>query len=331
MKRSLLLFCLIVFCLSAQAQWTFSTTTATYAELVNPVSVNNGIIWTETSDFQVPIPFAFNLTGQPHPIINLKAGGGLHFPGLGTKELLVFHTPFGGYWLRDKGTTTSLSAISYEVSGAVGQRIVKFQWKNAGFRPSQPTSDPNDFVNFQIWLFEADNHLEVHFGPHNTSPVTYGNPPGQTAQNQGPSVKLVFNNCTNILGLNGPANQPSHIFYNNCSPNYSFIQGSPASGVVYNFSPAVTGIPEIKAGALKMFPNPVRTSLIVKGFPADLTLKEVTVTTLTGQVVYKQNNPFKGKEILEIPFQGVADGVFLVKLETESGQVIIRKIIRSNN
>ncbi|GAB4316374.1 MAG: hypothetical protein Kow00127_07820 [Bacteroidales bacterium] len=135
--------------MSAQNQpWTSTTAMKPYVELANPISLNNGIPWDQNSVFPIFFNFEFSIYNHTYNSINVDAGGGIIFPGNPTKSLRVYHTPFGGYMLKDKGDNVSLSDISYEVEGVEGEYIIKIQWKNAGFVQWYSTSDTSDFVDF---------------------------------------------------------------------------------------------------------------------------------------------------------------------------------------
>ena len=53
------------------------------------------------------------------------------------------------------------SGISYLIDGEPGNRVVKVQWKNAGFRKGTPV----DSANFQIWLHQKSGVIEIRIGP----------------------------------------------------------------------------------------------------------------------------------------------------------------------
>lgn len=217
-------------------QYSVTTDTTNYQPLSNPTSVNNGSVWDENSSFVVHFNFGFTIFGVTHDSLVLKAGGGLHFLGMRENELFVFHTPFGGYMLKDKGTMSSLSPINYEISGSSGQQILKVEWRNAGFVSWYPTSDTADFASFQIWLFENDSHFEIHFGNSQTSAGTFGSPDSTNDEDPGPSIKLWFNDSSSVLSLEGEPNAPSYGFYDLTEPNYYFIDGTPSIGTTIHFT-----------------------------------------------------------------------------------------------
>jgi hypothetical protein len=71
--------------------------------------------------------------------------------------------------LIDRGELTGISQspISYKMEGNAGSRILKIEWKNAGFVGEiGELGTLNDYVNFQVWLFEGSNDVEMHYGPN---------------------------------------------------------------------------------------------------------------------------------------------------------------------
>ncbi len=88
MKKQLLLliFLLLGILLKSQGIAYFSTTSMQpYVELENPISINNDEIWNEGSIFNLYFDFQFTIFDQIYSSINVEAGGGLFFAGLGSK------------------------------------------------------------------------------------------------------------------------------------------------------------------------------------------------------------------------------------------------------
>jgi len=239
MRKILFLTALLIYStLYAQDDPYFSiTSTENYVELINPISVNEGEIWNEDSTYLINFDFDFEIYDQTFNSLIVDAGGGILFPNSGYKSIRVYHTPFGGYLLRDKGVNTSLSSIDYEVTGDEGQNIIKIQWNNAGFIQWYAASDTSDYVDFQIWIFQEDSHIELRYGSNQTDPGTYGYPDGTSDPDPGPSIKFCYDSCNNILSYYSAADDPSYDFFNFCYPNYSFIDGTPSEGISYAIIP----------------------------------------------------------------------------------------------
>jgi hypothetical protein len=264
MKKLMLISTMLLICYFSEAQYSMTTKMEAYQELDNPTSVNLDEVWNEGSNYQVYFNFDFQIYGQTYTALNVIAGGGISFPGLGEKQLFVYHTPFGGYLLKDKGETNSISEINYEINGEAGQRILKIEWKNAGFVQWFTISDPTDYVDMQIWLIESDNHIEIHFGDNQTAPSTYGYPEATSDSNPGPSIKFWFDSCDNVLCLTGAANLPSYNFYSICNPNYYFVDGTPSNGIIYSFIPTGSGgVQEFVSEKISVYPNPFTEQITI--------------------------------------------------------------------
>ncbi len=301
-----------------------TTTLEPYQPLINSTSLNNGTVWNESSSFQIYFNFNFIISGQTYTALNVMAGGGLSFAGLGFKELLIYHTPFGGYLLKDKGNPISISQINYEISGGAGEHILKVEWKNAGFVQWYTTSNNNDYVDMQVWLFENDNHIEIHFGNNQTNPGTYGYPDAISDPNPGPSVKFWFDACSNVLCPIGPANLPSYGFYNICNPDYYFIDGTPSNGITYNFYPTGTAdIHEISSDKISIYPNPFSEQLTLS-FSEEQKNLTITVTDLFGKIIKTIN--FSGYQ-QTIEKGEMTEGVYFIQLKDGENVLMTKKVI----
>jgi hypothetical protein len=214
------------------------TRTVDYVDLVNPVPVNAGAVWNAETTYPIDFDFNFVIYDQTFSYFVVEAGGGISFPNSGYKAIRVYHTPFGGYYLQDKGVGSSVSSIGYEVSGEDLHKIIKVQWKNAGFIQWYANSDPTDYVDFQIWIFQEDAHIELHFGPNQTDAGTYGYPDGTSDPDPGPSIKFYYDSCSNVLSYYLAADNPAHDYFDMCEPNYSFIDGTPSENTTYIIQPS---------------------------------------------------------------------------------------------
>ena len=73
---------------------------------------------------------------------------------------------YGNCGLRQLASDTS--TISYLISGESPERIVKIQFRNAGFVGDETHTDK---VNFQVWLYESGKRYEIRFGPNEMVPL----------------------------------------------------------------------------------------------------------------------------------------------------------------
>lgn len=149
--------------------FTFSAFTQPYAPLNDAISLNNGEVW-DDPDYIVPLGFDFNLLGVSSSEMTLEFGsGGILLPIADEVEYFALLAAYTSD-LADRGLNTGVSKsdILYKVEGQPGSRICKIEWRNAGFYDELIDSDTSiNFVNFQVWLYEGSNAIELRFGPRN--------------------------------------------------------------------------------------------------------------------------------------------------------------------
>lgn len=243
MKKRILIVVgiLVTLYLKGQSPYTFSVRQESYNELSNPISLNNGNEWSKQSTFAVYLDFEIPIQDGTVNSLNLNAGNGFDFPYSSYYNLFLFHWPFGGSLLLDRGYNTGVtqSPISYEIAGTEGDRIVKLEWKNAGFymdivENELWNSTNSDFIDFQIWLYENDGKIEIHIGPNSVlNQDSYGHSNGGVT---GPFSKFIIGD--NMIDLFGNADNPSYQWISNEGIQYGgMLIGIPSEGKVYEFTP----------------------------------------------------------------------------------------------
>lgn len=150
--------------------YSFQATTVPYADLVNPISLNNGEVW-EMPDYTIPIGFDFwyfyeyidTLYFFPESTAMFSTSneeGGFH-------KLLI---PFGAILIdRGYGTSQSLSPLSYELSGEPG---------NAG-NPVMVQTDEFTFLEGSIppnTVFQFNNLTAGSLKKTLNTAIVYPNP-----------------------------------------------------------------------------------------------------------------------------------------------------------
>lgn len=235
MKKIYLLFLGILFMpaymFSQDIPILFSVTQSNYELLENPISVNNGEIWQPDDNYAVYFNFDFWINGQVYTALVVNAGIGLTFPGNGTKQVWIWGGEWGGWpFLFDRGTDVSESPIDYEIVGDPGSRILKIQWQNAGIRDNEG-DDPDDYVNFQMWVCEGTDRIEIHYGSSQTSDLSFG-------YNDGPSVRFYGIEGNWGICVNGYADMPSWSWTLFEGPvGGCLLDGVPSENIIYNFFP----------------------------------------------------------------------------------------------
>ncbi len=306
---------------SALGQYTFnSTTTNTYQNLDSAISLNVNIPWNNHFSFPLNYNFDFVLDSQSYTSCHVMAGGGLVFLGAENKELYVFHIPAEGYLLTDRGDTTSFSPINYEITGDTGTHILKVEWRNAGFLQTGSTANPNDSVNFQIWLHEATNCIDVHFGPSSASSSSYVGTGGM-------AFKWFYDNCLSIMGLQGAADNPSSLFYNGCLPNFHYLTGHPSDAVRFSICPEAVSVKEIQlAEQLDIYPNPASRMLNIDNIPPNFELQSIELSNTLGQLVQQLNYSPISRSSIQITLPEQAKGLHFLSIKGANNIVLTKKI-----
>ncbi|WP_317899211.1 T9SS type A sorting domain-containing protein [Aurantibacillus circumpalustris] len=306
----------------ANPLYTFSTYTVPYQEFTG-VSVSNGLMW-DDSNFPITMGFNFKLYGASGNIINFAEGSFATFDNP-TLSVLTLATPmFEDLCDRaflpatsNEGDSGGISDISYSVTGTVGNKICMIQVKDAGFYEEIAAYDTSEsYVNFQLWLYEGTNDIEIRFGDVNIQNPQDNllNPAGFHC---GLAEQVDLNTAVNVSAnvLNGPASNPAMVGLGTTLAEV--VTGTVQSGRVYKFSrvnPNLVGISNVNfSEQMSFFPNPASTKLYCNT-PADL-MKEVEIYfySLDGKLVSEK------KLESEIDISEIGKGVYLLKTKSKNG------------
>jgi len=260
--------------------YSFVTDFGTYTNLTNATSLNNGQVWDDPS-YVVNIPFTFILNGTTISSLSFDFGlGGVL--GFESPNDIQFLMPFDVDLIdRGYGSGTSLSPLSYEVEGATGSRKLKIEWNNVG---SYDDDDLTMYINFQLWLYETSNIIEIHFGPNMIDdPGTFYD--GESGAFIGiTSYDYILDDVVNSHFLFGNASMPV------LQAAYATITGTPADGSVYRFVPLFPASIEsnVSQNLISVYPNPAADILNISNLTG---ITEIQIHDYTGsQVLYQKIN-----------------------------------------
>lgn len=323
-SKKLLTFFICVCALNAQAQfYNFTATSATYTNLTGSTSLNGTATW-DDPNFTIPIGFGFQYFNNSLSTFYISD------VGLGA-DLVNTPNDFGvvsilqayGADIIDRGfdvnvgesSTGSQSNISYKLEGSSGNRILKVEWNNVGFYGDVDLNGASatNFTNFQLWLFESDNSIEIHFGPNSITDTNLA-----FDDLSGSSIILVeeFNLDSGILGPNGallltgsPVSPSLVTVFNFNNPENNVLNGVIPNGTLYRFVPSNLSTDEFETAQLKLFPNPSKDVIHING--------------LTQTQPYKIYNVM-GSKMMEgdvnsgssINIESLADGLYLIEFGT---------------
>ncbi len=299
--------------------YTFTKTTGTYSNLTGTISINEGELW---DDFEGVISIGFDFDLFDTTIDSLFFGigvGGLVSTAIDENfetDLLI--VPFEAD-LIDRGdlSGTSISPISYKLDGQVGNRILKLEWKNAGFySEGDELGTLNDFVNFQLWLYEGSNNIEMRYGPNKIT-----NPSINYASESGPIVGLTDYGFSNTFLLSGNPSNPI------VTDSLVFLTGTPPNGTIYKFSKMVSSTNnDNQKVAAKISPNPFHVSGVINLKNRNLKNGVLKITDINGRLVKTMTN-LQSDEIT-IQRDNLVNGVYFYTLTDktkfiESGKFMI--------
>jgi hypothetical protein len=220
-------------------------------------------VW-DDPELAIPIGFSFELFNRTIQELSLRSNFNIITLSENTitntySLLLLF-----GSDLVDRGLADSihLSPITRKLEGNVGSRVMTVEWENAGFFGELSSNGTtNDFVNFQMKLYEASGDIVYHFGPNSvTMPgLAYSGQAGTVigiAEDYDADFDIVNGE---IILLSGDPSDPD---VNTDYMNYN-LSGTIPENTVYRFSrePVGTSDPDVVRSENYFYPNPTTGTL----------------------------------------------------------------------
>lgn len=290
--------------------YSFSLTTATYSDLTGATSINDSDIW-DDPEYVIPTGFNFQIYNKTLDSLYFGVGvGGLlsdYWDDIIDPEYII--APFEAD-LIDRGDISGITAspISYLLTGTTPNRILKVEWKNAGFyAEGDSLGTLNDYVNFQIWFYEGSNNIEFHYGP---SQLSY--PSLDYDYETGAIIGLSDYNVQNSYILAGPVATPVVLH-----DSVTFINGTPANGTVYKFTKLTSGISnqEIDLSKVNIFPNPAINQVVVN---SEIPMNGIIqIQSLDGKIL--KIKEVIGEKRIQINTGTIPNGLYLLRYISEDG------------
>lgn len=318
MKTKILLITLFIVAyishVQAQDTYFFSVSNEAYTDLSETTSLSNGEVW-DDPEYIVPIGFDFSFYGETVNELRFVGLGGIVANVDTVANVFDFITPLFND-IVDRADNTELtegqSDISYKLEGNVGSHILKIEWKNAGFFDDDTDED---FTNFQLWLYEGSNNIEIHYGA--SSVVNYD------AYEENGLIVGIGNFDVNTelveesIFLSGPANSPIISSMSNLEELEVYMEGDIPSGTVYRFSTSEpTSLEDWNTLLFTVFPNPAKDIVNIEGEFA-----KVNILNVTGQFV-------KQVYAKQIDISDLDAGIYLLELISDNGDKITKKLIK---
>lgn len=332
MKHKFTLFTILIgMMMNVQSQtYNFSASTGSYANLTGSTSLNNGLIW-DDPELEVPIGFNFKYYNYSFDTILISGLGGLLTIPAGFYDTVPVLLAYGADII-DRGeasSSSSLSNISYKKEGTAGSRILKIEWNNAGFYGDiNYNGVSTDYINFQVWLYEGSNNIEIHFGPNSiTKPLMSYD--GET----GTHIALIpeFHSWSDEIVkdgicLSGNPSSPTIATLPTMS-SMKYLNGNIPNGTIYKFSTGgSTSIEKLNKNnfELTLYPNP-SSDFITINFNNELhEINKISIMNAEGKIV-KEFSELKDNQI---DVSDLRSGIFIVQVTTASGSNNVKKFTK---
>lgn len=311
MKKLLLLVFIIAVRLHAQ-QYPCYPYSSPYVELIGATTLTTVAPWSYATAYTVPIGFTFEFRSANFTSINIEGSGFTYFDPSYYYLMLPFTVK-----LQSKGSSGNNSPISYQTTGAIGSRILKIQWKNAGFY-----YDTTSTINFQLWLYESSNNIEVHIGPNDVP-----NPSLVYQENgsDGPVIGVFHytsaSYCTYSTALTGtPANPTGVTATGNINLFANSLSSTPSDSQVYKFEPYFLGVGEYRGDIL--FASSIVNENLV--FQSEAAISSCMLYSLDGKICILRSVEDQQMFVGDLP-----SGMYIVEAQI-AGMVSRQKLVISH-
>ncbi len=265
MKLKNIFILILTFCIKiiVAQPYNFTKTSGTYSELTNAINLNGSTIWSGFLTYpNIPLGFSFPFMDSSFSSIDYEVTGRVIFDN----NHYYFADLFTCQGLKDKGTASTVSPISYQTIGNSPNKIFKLQIKNASLASSSMAN-----INFQIWIHE-NGDIALHMGPNSgvgqAGAFSSGGPYSGVFQVTSWSP-LRYKYGTVIY--QNPSNPKDSIF-NNSPINVSAyeLDYAPIDGTIYTFSEKNLSINSYYYNEQPIiYPNPTSKILYLKNINGD--------------------------------------------------------------
>ncbi|MDV6167967.1 T9SS type A sorting domain-containing protein [Flavobacterium sp. DG1-102-2] len=307
----LTLFCLAALGTNAQNFYNFTKSQAEYANLENSISINNGQVWDYDTFSTINIPFSFSIGGQTVnrflfeddyfafaiPNGSFEAGNGIFY----------FYPSVALIQDRTYSTNVSTSPLSYKIEGETGNRILKLEIKNAGIEDAVNLGFNEDFfyINIQVWLYEADNTIEIRYGANNITDIAYVADPNDRL------FAGIEESDTKIYVIYGENLDPTYgEFVEANLPDQLGADAFPSNGTVYRLAPtSVAGVPQFVTSTTRLYPNPASNVVNLKS--DNVMVSEYAIYNILGKLVAESK--ITETNNAQINIESLEKGIYFVK------------------
>jgi hypothetical protein len=302
--------------------YTFTAFTAPYANV--PSSNNLAIPGFPEDEYEMDIvlPFSVQILNDTLSKLTITSDGAAFFNSKTLPNHQVYLYAVGC----ELGDFDATSGIFTETTGNTGNRIFKIEFRNNGIYGG----DASDFINFQLWLYEGSNTIEMHYGTHTDFPLESYN------VETGPlvgffSLDTLLEMADTCYYLEGSTTVPTLTADVPSSSNTPSLNGHIAPNTVYRFSKTGTNTQVWKVlqpiNLLTVYPNPTAgNNIIVKIDAANAdTNIELTLTDVQGKTVLSQTT--KNNNEVTLNTQHLAPGIYILNANNSLGWQVQHKVV----
>lgn len=316
MKKILFLFGVVLYSVTSTAQnyYNFTKSTATYSDLVEPVSINNGSVWIDEEYGPINLPFPVTVFGSTHTKFGFDDD---NFVLISNDNQTITNFKLLTISLADRNTnqgTTSLSPISYKIDGENGSRILKLEIKNAGLEDELDTEfgavNAIHFVNFQVWLYEVDGAIEYHFGSSNITNIFDVNDDDLFLSIIYTEIETDEDYAATLGLVGGDISSPVYTETTNPDLIPASLTSMIEANTVYRFSTNTLSNSDVEKDLFKMYPNPTTGDLNFV-FEENIS-KNYFIYDLLGREVLKGS--FENEMQYRISVSVLQSGTYVIKI-----------------
>lgn len=326
-KITTLCFLLAFSVISAQIEYDLTVLNEAYVNLEDSTPLSNGEVWDDPG-YVVPLGFDFQIGSLTVDTVFISDDGlgGLVAtnPTIDGPEVGLFAPILQDIIDRGDGSSTSLSPVSFRIDGSVGNRILKLEWNNTGFFDN---SDLQDFVNFQLWLYESGNVIEYRYGP------SMINSPNESFEGlSGLQIALIpllpnddveGNLEQEAYILSGDPLNPDLIVLSTSddfdNAESIAITGAVPEGTVYRFSSEQLSLEDESIIEVNVYPNPTTDFFKIESALASYS---VHIYNAAGQQISEVFAPMGLYDV-----SNLSKGVYFVKVFSDTG-VTTKRLIK---
>lgn len=341
-KTGLLLTGLLAISTALTAQTTIEkrydvtySTGATYDTLNGAAKIPLAVDWDDDDSGPINIPFDFKYLNTIVNTVDVYTDGILSFNGLDVESISALNMDY-----ESKGRGT----IHYQTTGATGNRVFKIEFRNVG---RYEDLDDNDSLNFQVWLHESDNAIEIRTGFSNVpdsafatsfmdyvvggkEPITCGviiNEGDYISENEDSiAIQAVRFNVQGALEDTLFTGQD--LMDDESVFEYLIMGKFPPQGAIIRFAPkdvdTGTGIGNIDLNLAKIFPNPSKDGKYTIELKEQVADAHLTVFDMTGKKIHQV--AINGDRTA-LDLSGLAAGQYIGQIKG-TGKTGIFKLIR---